>query len=209
MLTAGDMPDLGNDVSALFFGGISLASEPCADAYADLLSRAAAQRVVMLDPNIRPKFIQDVETFRARLLGMIARADIVKVSDEDLDWILPQPGSMTEKAQMLCGMGPDLVLLTRGAGGASGYLAKGCEVTVNAPAVTIVDTVGAGDTFNAGVLAQLSQLGRLTKQDIAGLDLPALESVVQMGVRAAAVTVSRAGANPPWASELSGPDPEM
>ncbi len=83
--TPDDLPGLSPDVSALYFGGISLACEPGANAYAALLAQEGAGRAVMIDPNIRPKFIEDADQYRNRLNRMIALSDIVKVSDEDLN----------------------------------------------------------------------------------------------------------------------------
>ena len=202
MLSPDDMPTLPADVTTLFFGGISLACEPCADAYADLLARQGQGRVVMLDPNIRAGFIQDQARYRARLTGMIAGADIIKVSDEDLHWINPAPLSLREKVSALLDQGPALVILTRGGDGATGYLANGEEVSVPAVRTRIVDTVGAGDTFNAGVLAKLDALGCLTPDGLRQLSAQSLEPVLQYAASAAAITVSRAGANPPWANEV-------
>ena len=87
MLTTTDLPALPTTIQALFFGGISLVAEPCGTAYEALMLRAARDRVTMLDPNIRPGFITDLPCYRARLARMIAAADIVKLSDEDLEWI--------------------------------------------------------------------------------------------------------------------------
>ncbi|MFW8636455.1 carbohydrate kinase family protein [Cribrihabitans pelagius] len=202
MLEPAAMPELPTEVSALFFGGISLASEPCADAYAALLEREGAGRAVMLDPNIRPRFIADEARYRARLERMLAQADIVKVSDEDLNWLLPDPLSLQQKAAALLERGPSVVILTRGGEGATGYLASGAKVRVPAVRAEIADTVGAGDTFNAGVLAKLSGLGQLTKPALAALPPETLEQALEHGARVAAVTVSRPGANPPWAAEL-------
>lgn len=202
MLTPKDMPVLPTEVSALYFGGISLAVEPSADAYAALLEREHTTRAVMMDPNIRPDFIRDAPRYRSRIEGMIRRCDILKVSDEDLDWLVPAPLSLREKAEDMLDMGPSLVVVTRGGDGASGFLSDGRAVTVPAQQVKIVDTVGAGDTFNAGVLAQLSELGLLTKPALRGLSSDAVEQALAHGARVAAVTVSRAGANSPWVYEL-------
>lgn len=202
MLGPEDMPALSSEVSALYFGGISLACEPAADAYAELLERNAGAQAVMLDPNIRPGFIRDIARYRARLDRMVALADIVKVSDEDLNWITPEPLSLREKVEGLLDKGASLVILTRGGEGATGFMADGCEVQVPALKADIVDTVGAGDTFNAGVMAKLSELGCLHKAGLAGLDPESLRLALSYGARVAAITVSRAGANPPWASEL-------
>ncbi|MDJ1016280.1 MAG: carbohydrate kinase, partial [Paracoccaceae bacterium] len=88
MLSAEDLPVLDGNTGAVFFGGISLVVEPCAAAYEALCAREAALRVIMLDPNIRPGFIHDEAAYRARIGRMIGMADIVKVSDEDLAWIM-------------------------------------------------------------------------------------------------------------------------
>ncbi|CUH46896.1 carbohydrate kinase family protein [Ruegeria atlantica] len=202
MLTPEDMPKQLPAVSALYFGGISLACEPCADAYAALLERHGSDRAVMLDPNIRPGFIKDQSRFRTRLNRMIAQSDIVKVSDEDLDWIVPGPETLAEKVPLLLQAGPSVVIVTRGSDGASGYLADGSETSVPVKAVEVVDTVGAGDTFNAGVLAELNRAGRLTKANLRTLDPDVLRAALAKGADVAAITVSRAGANPPWAHEL-------
>ncbi|WP_170605499.1 carbohydrate kinase family protein [Ruegeria arenilitoris] len=202
MLTAAEMPVQLQGVSALYFGGISLACEPCADAYAQLLFRHGADRAVMLDPNIRSDFIKDQTKYRTRLNKMIAQADIVKVSDEDLDWIIPGPETLSEKIPLLTQAGPKLVILTHGSAGATGYTADGSKVTVPVQKVQVVDTVGAGDTFNAGVLAELDQAGCLTKPGLRSLSNDGLRNALEKGAKVAAITVSRAGANPPWAHEL-------
>lgn len=202
MLTTRDLPSVSDDVSSLYFGGISLACEPGADTYATLLKREGSKRAVMMDPNIRPQFIQDIDTYRTRLDQMMAMTDIVKVSDEDLNWMVPAPLSLQEKVETVLDAGPSVVILTRGGEGATGYLADGSEVTVPAARVQIVDTVGAGDTFNAGVLAKLYELGELQKTRLQTLSPDALTQALDHGARVAAVTVSRAGANPPWADEI-------
>lgn len=109
MLTPEDMPALPDAVTALFFGGISLACTPGADAYAALLTREGSGRAVMLDPNIRPGFIGDPGRCRARLQRMLAQSDIVKVSQEDLDWIdrgrglwPRKPAACSRRGRRLC-----------------------------------------------------------------------------------------------------------
>ena len=202
MLRTDDMPEVSAEVSSLYFGGISLACEPGANSYAALLERECKSRAVMLDPNIRPQFIQDIEKYRARLDRMMTMADIVKVSDEDLNWMVPKPLSLKEKVDVVLERGPAVVVLTRGGEGSTGYLADGTYVTVPARRADIVDTVGAGDTFNAGVLAKLYELGVLQKSRLKTLTAEDLATALDHGARVAAVTVARAGANPPWSEEL-------
>jgi fructokinase len=202
MLSEADLPDLPEHVRAVFFGGISLAVEPCAEAYATLAARAARDRLVMLDPNIRPGFIGDEARFRARMDRMLAAADIVKISDEDMAWLMGK-GAPDDLAARLRAKGPVLVLVTEGAEGVTAH-GVGKPLHVPARRVEVVDTVGAGDTFNAGVLAGLSDAGLLDKGAVrAGLPRDVLEAALSLGVRAAAVTVARAGANPPRRAELA------
>ncbi|QBX99731.1 carbohydrate kinase [Rhodophyticola sp. CCM32] len=202
LLAQADLPQDLTGVEALFFGGISLAVEPCADAYEALCLRAPEAQLIMIDPNIRPDFIADAERYRARLARMLAVADVVKLSDEDLIW-LEGDGDLASLARGLLDKGPKLVLITEGRDGVTAYSASGA-VQVPAQAVEVVDTVGAGDTFNAGFLAGLSEAGMLTKAAIAkGLDKAVLTTALSLGVAAAAVTVSRAGANPPQREDVA------
>jgi fructokinase len=186
---------------AVFFGGISLAVEPCAATYAALLKREAATKVTMIDPNIRPTFIKDESIYRARIADMIALADIVKLSDEDLDWLDPNGATADKARKMVADSGLKLLCITEGAKGVTGY-SPNQELFVTAQKTTVVDTVGAGDTFNAGLLASLHNAGLLTKSTVAGLSSDAIRDALSLGAQTAAITVSRAGANPPWASEL-------
>jgi fructokinase len=202
MIRAEDMPALPSDITALFFGGISLASDPSASAYAALLERQGGPRAVMIDPNIRPLFITDADGYRRRMAAMISQADIVKVSDEDLDWLNPAPLTQAEKISAMLDTGPSVVIVTQGAEGAIATLADGTSITVPAVKTNVVDTIGAGDTFNAGFLAKLSDLDLLTPEALGTLDPVALRDAMTYGARVAAITVSRAGANPPWANEL-------
>ena len=200
MLSDADLPTLGDNVTAIFFGGISLVVEPCAAAYEALMTREAARRATMIDPNIRPGFITDEPAYRARVARMLALADIVKMSDEDLAWLVGHDDTDLAVGDVIA-RGTRLVCITRGSEGVTGYTAEG-KLTVPARKVEVVDTVGAGDTFNAGLLASLQEAGVLTKSSVAELTEEKVRGALELGVRAAAVTVSRAGANPPTRDEL-------
>jgi fructokinase len=201
MLAVEDLPVIGPEVQAVFVGGISLVNDPAASTYEALQAREAAHRVTMIDPNIRPGFIAGKETeYRARIERMIARADIVKLSDEDLHW-LEGAGDLTALARGILAKGPKVVFITEGADGARAVTARQ-DRFVAAQKVTVVDTVGAGDTFNAGVLAAMHQAGALSKARLDLVSDAELDAALSLGTRAAAITVSRAGANPPWANEL-------
>jgi fructokinase len=174
-----------------------LVVEPCAAAYEALMFRESPRAVTMIDPNIRPGFIKNEAAYRERLDRMLAAADIIKISDEDLAWIT----GGTDAAALRDATGAAVVLLTRGADGITVVTAAD-RFDVPAVKADVVDTVGAGDTFSAGFLANLQAQGRLTKSAITTADRDALARAAAFGARVAAVTVSRAGANPPWASEL-------
>lgn len=200
MLTEADLPALDADIGAMLFGAISLIPEPCGSAYEALMKREHRARVIMLDPNIRPGFIADKDRHMARMRRMMADADIVKLSDDDLAWF-GETGSHADIAARWLQAGPKLVIVTGGAKGAEGYTARH-RISVAAQKVAVVDTVGAGDTFNAGVLASLHEQGLLTKAALGELSEAAIHAALTLGASAAAVTVSRAGANPPWRHEL-------
>jgi len=201
MLSPEDLPDLAGDIDALLFGAISLIPEPCGSTYEALMAREHAKRVTMLDPNIRPGFIPDRARHAERIRRMMAMADIVKLSDEDLAWF-GEAGSPEDVIRGWLERGPKLIVLTRGGKGAIGYT-RNDTVTVMPRQVEVVDTVGAGDTFNAGILASLHEQGLLTKATLDNLPRDAIEKALDLGARAAAVTVSRAGANPPWRHEIA------
>lgn len=202
MLTAAEMPEVPAAVGALFLGGISLATEPCGTAVEAMAGRAAAggERLIMLDPNIRPGFIGDEAAYRARLARLIAIAHVVKLSDEDLAWIAG-PGDIAENARAILAAGPRLVLVTQGARGAHAF-ARDWDVHVHAPPVTVADTVGAGDTFNAGILVALAEAGALSPAALEALPLEVASAALAFATRAAAVSVSRVGADPPWRHEM-------
>jgi len=194
MIGVDDLPDIPDAVEAMFFGGISLPPDPCGGTYESLMRREAGARVTMIDPNIRPSFITDEPAYRARIGRMLGVATIVKSSDEDLDWLGMTPAD-------LLAAGAKLVCLTEGSKGVTAYWPGG-ETFVAAKKVKVVDTVGAGDTFSAGVLAGLHADGLLTQEALSDITEAALIPALELGVAAAAVTVSRAGANPPWKHEL-------
>ena len=201
MLTIEDLPKLGSEIEAMLFGAISLISEPAGSAYEEFMRREHDNRVMMLDPNIRPNFIPDKAKHLRRIREMMAMADIVKLSDEDLDWF-DEAGSHEDVIRNWLDRGPKLIVVTHGAEGAIGY-SREHKVTVVPRKVEVVDTVGAGDTFNAGILASLHEQGLLTKAAIGDLSQEAIRKALELGAKAAAVTVSRAGANPPWRHEIA------
>ena len=201
MIETDDLPNIPDAVRAMYFGGISLCPDPAGPTYHALMQAHAADKVTMIDPNVRPTFITDPTAYRTRILDMVALSDIVKLSDEDLNWLIDGDADIETKMEQLRKTGPKLAILTKGSEGAVG-LYEGGRVAVPAQKAVVKDTVGAGDTFNAGVLASFEQQGLLTKDGMDALTDDAIAQALAFGARVAAVTVSRDGANPPWAHEL-------
>jgi fructokinase len=200
MITEADLPALGGECEAMHFGAISLIPEPCGGTYEALMAREHKDRVISFDPNIRPGFIKDKQKHLDRVRRMAAMSDVIKFSDEDLDWF-GMEGDHDTLASHWLDVGAKLVVLTRGADGATGYT-KRFKTSVPSERVTVVDTVGAGDTFDAGILASFKMQDLLTKDKIAALTEDQVNKALALGAKAAAVTVSRAGANPPFAHEI-------
>jgi len=198
-----DIDPVPSETEAIFFGGISLCNPPVADSLLTLALAQPERRLVMADPNIRPSFVSDQGGYRTRLNALIARADILKLSDDDLNWIEPGNASLADKAQAILARGTGMFLLTEGSDGATAFLQGGRQLHVPATRAAVVDTVGAGDTFNAGCLAALRRANALDPSAIGDLPDTVLRDMLTLAARAAAVTVSRAGADPPWAHELN------
>lgn len=197
-----DFPSIDAPASAYYFGGISLASEPSGESYAALAAKMADNSVIMLDPNIRTTFISDEAKYRARLEKLFNVCDIVKISDEDLSWIYPDATSLNSAANMILNSGASLVVLTKGEDGSTGFYGDGKAVDISIEKVKVADTVGAGDSFNGGLLAKLSELDLLSKPALKNLNDEQLKPAMAFASKVAAITVSRSGANPPWAHEL-------
>ena len=167
MLTSADLPAFPAALRALHFGSFSLAAEPCGSAYEALMQREHVARVISLDPNIRPTLIKNRDAHLARLERLVGLADIVKFSDDDLAWMAPET-AFDRFAKAWLERGAKLVIMTRGEAGA---LARSRRASVAVPSVkvTVADTIGAGDTFSAALMARLDQRGLLTKPAVAAL----------------------------------------
>jgi fructokinase len=167
-----------------------------------MMREYSEDHVLMLDPNIRPSFIKDEDTYRTRLKRMVSLCDILKISDEDLNWMVPDQVDIESQIYALIGNLPKLVFVTKGSDGAVAFHGTEQIANVKADKVVVVDTIGAGDTFNAGILNSLANEGALTKTFLVDPDSNVIQAALQHAVKVAALTVSRSGANPPWISEL-------
>jgi fructokinase len=199
-ITVEQLPNLAPAITALHMGSIPLIPEPSGTTFETLCRRESPTRVISFDPNIRSGLIRDKQAHVARMARLAAMADLVKLSDEDLAWMAPGATEEAFAADWLKA-GAKVVTITRGGDGATAYTSR-FKSDVAPVKVKIADTVGAGDTFTAGTLAALSAAGLLTKPAIASITQTALEKALTFAARAAAVTCSRPGADPPWAKEL-------
>jgi fructokinase len=194
------VPELPEHVWAIHVGTLGLAVDPPAAAYEALLDREAARRTIVLDPNVRPAVFGDQVSYRARFERLARLADIVKLSDHDAAWIYPE----LERAavvERILGLGPRLVAVTMGTLGAVAASREG-QARVPAVPVAVVDTVGAGDSFGAALLAALVERGALEPGATRPLDDSLLEEAVEYAVTASAITCTRRGAVPPSRAEI-------
>jgi len=188
-------------------GSIAALVAPGDQAALALLEGARGQATISFDPNCRPGISPDVAAARAKAERFVAASDIVKASDEDLAWLYPHRTPEESLAAWL-DLGPALVALTRGAAGPV-ILSRQARVETTAEPITVADTVGAGDSFMAALISgleQLAVLGAGARQRLQDLSHDELQALAAYANRAAAITCSRAGANPPNTAEL-GPLP--
>jgi fructokinase len=183
--------------AALHVGTLGLAMEPIADSLAALVAAVPASTFVMVDPNCRPTATPDFDRYQARMRQVLARADIVKGSDEDFAY-LALAETPEASARLLLEQGVAAVLITQGGDAARGFCAGGA-VSVPVPKVRVSDTVGAGDTFGGAFLAYWLEHG-LGRQELNDAHL--LEDAVDFAARAAAINCTRAGAEPPTRAEM-------
>jgi fructokinase len=195
------LADLPAAVQALHFGSYAMVVEPTGGTLRALAAAERGRRLIAYDPNVRLNVEPDLERWRATVEGMAASADLVKVSAEDLELLYPGQ-SAADVAQRWLSLGSTLVVVTRGGDGALAWRA-GEQLQVSAPATAVVDTVGAGDTFQAALLAALGRCDALRSQALAELDPQRLQQALAYAARAAALTCSRRGADMPRAAELA------
>ncbi|MBC9724689.1 carbohydrate kinase [Streptomyces sp. TRM68367] len=183
---------------AISFGTCSLVLEPGASAYEELMRAAAAQGVfTTLDPNIRPGLIPDADAYRARFKSWLPSVSLLKLSAEDAEWLGGTPREWLAA-------GPAAVVITQGGDGLTAFTRDGSVYAVPGERVEVVDTIGAGDTVNAALLHGLALREALSAQGVAALGADGWAGLLGFAARAAAITCSRAGAEPPYAHELEG-----
>ncbi len=201
------LPFLLQGTTLLHTGSIATMLAPGAAAVLAAVEHAHPSTTVSFDPNCRPSIIADVDYARGQAEKFVALADIVKASDEDLEWLYPGVDPLDSARRWLAlggAEGPAMVVVTRGAEGPWGVNAAG-EAHFPAPAVTVADTVGAGDSFMAALLSGVVDRGldgAQNRKALRELSAGSLRELLSHAAAAAAATVSRAGANPPTREEL-------
>ena len=186
-------------------GSISAIIEPGASAVLDALTRGREHALVCFDPNARPSIMGEPAAALASLERFIALADVVKVSDEDIDW-LTGGASIDEVVERWLGMGVSLMVVTRGKYGSEVAMASGLRFTKTPSDVEVVDTVGAGDSFMGGMIDAMWGMGLRgadAREALRTLPEEQIRAIIDRASAVSDVTVSRKGANPPWAHELS------
>jgi fructokinase len=189
------------DIQALTFGSYTMVVEPVGSAFAALAERERARRVISVDPNLRPTVVGDMGRWAAAAERFYRTATLIKASDEDVRIAWGGRVTIAEAAAYWLGQGAKLVVVTEGAQGATAFSSAG-SISVPGHSVVVRDTVGAGDTFHAALLARLSTTGRLHRDAIAALDLQAIGDLLGYAAAAAAITVTRRGADLPTAIDV-------
>jgi fructokinase len=204
-LTRADLPDeLFAQAGLLHFGGISLLRGSTPDAALAAAERLQGRALISLDPNIRPRLVRDGHTYSAVLGRAVATCDLLKLSAADVAWLAPGVDPAEYAAAQL-ETGPALVVLTRGAAGVTSLRHRDGKIErIDLPGfpVTVADTVGAGDTFSAGLLAALAAGGVLGRAALEALPPPDLRQALRQGAAASALACTRPGADPPRRAEL-------
>jgi len=194
------LPALPSQAVALHVGTLALAVDPPAMTYRLLVEREADKRTIVFDPNIRPAVFGDAEAYRPRFEQLCRLATIVKMSRDDAAWIYPgyEPSEVMER---VLDLGPRMIAITLGAEGAMAASAVG-RVQLPADRVDVIDTVGSGDSFSAGLIASLHEQDALALNSTQPFDDAVLEKAVSLAISVAALTSTRTGAAPPSRGEL-------
>lgn len=200
LLPAEALVRVPHEARAFHFGSYAMVVEPVASTQRALVARESPRSLVAYDPNIRLNVQPDLQVWRAALDWMLPHTHLLKVSDEDLGLLYPQV-PLAELAQRWLQAGVGLVVVTQGGEGVQAW-ARGVHVQSAPVRVAVVDTVGAGDTFQAALLTWLAEHGRLSPAGVRAWDAAALAAALDFAGRAAAITCSRRGADLPRRAEL-------
>ena len=197
-----DLPDVPESVTAMHFGSYSLVVEPTGSSLLQLARRHQDGKLIAYDPNPRMNVDPDVNRWRRRVEAFSGLADLIKVSDEDLEVLYPGD-AIDSTISRWNARGVQMIVVTRGGDGALVSL-RGEVFEAPGRTVEVVDTVGAGDSFQAALLCGLDELGKATKPGLSEVSLDECRRVVDFAMEAAAMTCTRRGADLPRRSDLPG-----
>ncbi|WP_321851811.1 carbohydrate kinase [Pseudomonas paraveronii] len=200
-LTRAHLPTLGDEVRGLHVGSFSLVVQPIGDTLLALVQRESGKRLISLDPNVRLNPQPDIQLWRDRVAELVKHADLIKVSDEDLHLLYPDqsPESVLEGwLQHRC----QLVFLTRGSNGASVFSRQHGHWSQPALKVVMADTVGAGDTFQAALIAWLTEQQLDSVEGLQHLTRAQIDAMLGFAIRAAALTCGKTGPDLPYRQQL-------
>lgn len=200
--SAAELAGLPSQTRAVHTGSLVTALAPGADVVVEWWGELAARGQVLLsfDPNVRPALAGSRADAVRRVERMVAHSHLVKASVEDLGWFYPKVDPVGS-VRRWAGLGPSLAVLTRGPDGCVGVSSSGAVVELPAHRVDVVDTIGAGDAFQSGLLSGLADLDRLTPDALAAMTGGDVSAVLERGLLVAALTCGRAGADPPTRDE--------
>lgn len=194
---------LPQDARIFHVGSLALIEGQDAQVWQDFFRHCRKNGILTsLDPNARPIVVKDRAPYIARLEQMIAEADILKLSDEDLEYMFPDLTQSEGMARIVETTSAGLIVLTQGAQGASVFHAETHFTVPSAKADPLIDTVGAGDTFMGTLLCELHKLGVRTAGQIAGQPRETIAALVTKAAQAAAKNCEHAGCNPPYTADL-------
>jgi fructokinase len=200
-LLPGHLPELGAEVRGLHIGSFSLVVQPIADTLLALVRRESGKRLISLDPNVRLNPEPNIELWRERINTLVEHADLIKVSDEDLNLLYPErdPQSVIHGwLEHRC----QLVFLTRGGQGATVFSRRHGSWSAPACAVVMADTVGAGDTFQAALIAWLTEQQLDSVEGLQRLSREQIDAMLTFAVNAAALTCGKTGPDLPYRHQL-------
>ena len=186
---------------ALLVGGISLQAEPCGSSWQWFIEQVSGQLPIYFDANIRPDFIENKQSYLNRFVELTSKVDIIKISDEDFRYLYGAK-DFNEVSKSWLDNGVKLIILTLGSEGSKVIYGNGNEVFAESLKVDVVDTIAAGDTFNAGFLLNLDEQDLLDREGLNAINNDQLTRALNFANKVASITVTRKGANPPWHEEL-------
>ena len=188
-------------VDAIHVGSTTLISHAGSTETLAMLAEAHGSATISFDPNCRPTLVRDKADYIRRMEDFLARADIIRMSDADFEFLF-RSADYAAKAATLIESGATLVIVTRGERGVLAWHRHAGYIEVTAPHVDVVDTIGAGDTFQGALLVALREMQAIATEDLVALDIVKLHKALTFAATCAAVTCSRAGADPPRRSDL-------